>query len=111
MRSSISQGMNSSGQGPVLPPRQNRRDSGRQGGSGIIGEMHPDVLESYDIGTRVYAGSDFGLLMEGGRHRFLFTLPRYPSVNRDMALLVDMDVPAGTIERVIREAAETWWRI
>ena len=27
-----------------------------------------------------------------------------PSVNRDMALLVDKDVPAGTIERVIREA-------
>ncbi|NLZ92207.1 MAG: phenylalanine--tRNA ligase subunit beta [Clostridiales bacterium] len=73
---------------------------------GIIGEMHPDVLESYDIGTRVYAGElDFVLLMEKADDNVTYTpLPRYPSVNRDMALLVDKDVPAGTIERVIREA-------
>jgi phenylalanyl-tRNA synthetase beta chain len=73
---------------------------------GLIGEVHPDVLESYDIGTRVYAGElDFGLLMEKADATVSYSpLPRYPSVNRDMALLVDMDVPAGTIERVIREA-------
>jgi phenylalanyl-tRNA synthetase beta chain len=59
-----------------------------------------------DIGTRVYAGElDFGLLMEKADATVTYSpLPRYPSVNRDMALLVDKDVPAGTIERVIREA-------
>ncbi|HOO12745.1 MAG TPA: phenylalanine--tRNA ligase subunit beta, partial [Bacillota bacterium] len=73
---------------------------------GIIGEVHPDVLENYSIGARVYAGElDFGLLMEKADDTVTYSpLPRYPSVNRDMALLVDKDVPAGTIERVIREA-------
>ena len=73
---------------------------------GVIGEVHPDVLERYSIGTRVYAGElDFGLLMEKADDTVTYSpLPRYPSVNRDMALLVDKDVPAGTIERVIREA-------
>ena len=73
---------------------------------GIIGEVHPDVLENYSIGARVYAGElDFGLLMEKADDTVTYSpLPRYPSVNRDMALLVDKDVPAVTIERVIREA-------
>jgi phenylalanyl-tRNA synthetase beta chain len=73
---------------------------------GIIGEIHPDVLEKYSIGERVYAGElDFNLLMEKvDSHVTYSPLPRFPSVNRDIALIVDKDVPAGTIEAVIRRA-------
>lgn len=73
---------------------------------GIIGEVHPDVLENYGIGTRVYAGElDFNLLMEKADSNATYSpLPRFPSINRDIALIVDEDVPAGAIEGVIWKA-------
>jgi phenylalanyl-tRNA synthetase beta chain len=73
---------------------------------GLIGGIHPDVLENYEIGTRVYAGElDFNLLLEKADSAVTYSpLPRYPSINRDIALLVDKDIPAGAVEKVIRIA-------
>ena len=79
---------------------------------GVIGEVHPDVLERYGIGTRVYAGElDFSLLMDKADSTAAYSpLPKYPSINRDIAIVVDKEVPAGTVEAVIRKAEGIWWR-
>ncbi|PJK00791.1 phenylalanine--tRNA ligase subunit beta [Lysobacteraceae bacterium NML91-0213] len=72
---------------------------------GWIGELHPALLRQLDIDHRVVA---FEVELEPLRRRALpraAALTRYPSVRRDLALLVDEDMPWGKLEAAIREAA------
>ena len=72
---------------------------------GWIGELHPALLRQLDIAHRVVA---FEVELEPLRMRALpraAALTRYPSVRRDLALLVAEDMPWGTLEAAIREAA------
>ncbi len=73
---------------------------------GFLGEVHPQVAERFGIGCRCYiAELSFRTVTAlADLHKTYVPLPRYPAVSRDIALLVDEDVPAAEIERVIREA-------
>ncbi|SHH24330.1 phenylalanine--tRNA ligase subunit beta [Tepidibacter thalassicus] len=72
---------------------------------GVFGEIHPDVLENYDINTRVYAAEiDFELLFTFARNNKTYKpLPKYPAITRDIALLVKDDVYVKEIEDVIKQ--------
>ncbi|HWQ77723.1 MAG TPA: phenylalanine--tRNA ligase subunit beta [Anaerovoracaceae bacterium] len=74
---------------------------------GIIGEIHPDVTDKYDIGTRSYCSELFfdQVMKHADTVRFYKPLPKYPSIVRDIALLVKEDVYIAEMENVIREAA------
>ncbi|QCO68117.1 phenylalanine--tRNA ligase subunit beta [Luteimonas yindakuii] len=72
---------------------------------GWIGELHPALLRRLDLDHRVMA---FEIELEPLRARALprsGALTRFPSVRRDLALLVAEDMPWGTLEAAIREAA------
>ena len=72
---------------------------------GIMGEIHPDVAEKYGMkGERIYCCElMFGALQRWADTEIVYTpLPRYPSTERDIALLVDEDMEVGKIEEVIR---------
>ncbi len=73
---------------------------------GIIGEVNDDIVSGYGIGGRVYAGElNFDLLMDNMDHSVTYSpLPRFPSVKRDIALIVDKNIAAGSIENIIRDA-------
>ena len=79
--------------------------NGRQ--LGVIGELHPEVLENYEIGTRAYAAVlDFELMFENADFdRQYQPLPKFPATTRDLALLCGEDVPVLTLEKIIGEAA------
>ncbi|HBM75411.1 MAG TPA: phenylalanine--tRNA ligase subunit beta, partial [Clostridiaceae bacterium] len=72
---------------------------------GIVGEIHPDIIERFDIPKHVYICElDFDeivSLSELDKH--FKPLPKYPSIERDMALLVDRNIMASEIEDIIRE--------
>lgn len=72
---------------------------------GIVGEIHPDIIERFDIPKHVYICElDFDeivSLSELDKH--FKPLPKYPSIERDMALLVDRNVMVSEIEDIIRE--------
>lgn len=71
---------------------------------GVIGELHPDVLEAYDLNQRVTVFEiDFERLAElSGSPVVYRPLPRFPGVERDLAVLVRLDVPAAELVDVIR---------
>lgn len=73
---------------------------------GIMGEIHPDVLENYDILQRVYICEImFEVVNElSDKEIFYKQLPKYPSTKRDIALLVDEDMEVGKIVATIKEA-------
>ncbi len=71
-----------------------------------FGELHPDVATTYDMPIRVYVAEvDLQALFAIERPRVLYqALPRFPAVERDLALLCDADMPVAAIEKVIRQA-------
>lgn len=70
---------------------------------GTLGEVHPKVLDNYDIEVKTYlADIDFNILLQLTRlDRTYSALPKYPSSTRDIALLVEKSVESGKIMSVI----------
>jgi len=74
---------------------------------GVIGEIHPNVAENYRLNERVYVMQlDVETLLRfaGGVKQYS-PLPRYPAMERDMAIVVSKDIMAGDINRIIRKSA------
>lgn len=66
---------------------------------GTIGEIHPLVLEKYDIRERAYvADLDFNILIQAARlDRIYKPLPKFPAISRDIAVLVADSVTAAEL--------------
>jgi len=66
---------------------------------GVIGELHPDVQESYDLSQRVTAMelNFHRLLQVAGTSKKYQPLPKFPGVERDLAVVVQQDLPAQQI--------------
>ncbi len=71
-----------------------------------FGEVHPNVCDAYALDTRVYVAEvDLQALFAIEKPRVLYkTLPRFPAVERDLALLCDEFMPVASIEKIIRQA-------
>ena len=72
-----------------------------------VGEIHPAVAESLGVNKKIFAFEcDVATLMKCAAKKFSFeTLPKYPAITRDLAILVDNDVAAGEVEKVIAKSA------
>jgi phenylalanyl-tRNA synthetase beta chain len=67
---------------------------------GCLGEVHPEVLEKFDIDQTAYMFDlDFDLLctVAAEQKGIFMPLPRYPAIYRDVALIVDEQVAAETV--------------
>ncbi|WP_027717716.1 phenylalanine--tRNA ligase subunit beta [Desulfovirgula thermocuniculi] len=93
-------------QNPAFHPGRAARVVAEGRELGVLGEIHPDVLEDYGLGARACAFElDLEAVLEmATREPRYQPLPRYPGVRRDIALVVPREVSCGEILRVIREA-------
>ena len=68
-----------------------------------IGEVHPEVLQNYDIEKRVYlAEVNVTKLVKYSRENKKYVeVPKFPAVERDIAMIVDEKVEVGQIEKII----------
>ena len=73
-----------------------------------FGEVHPEVLQNYDIQKRVYlAEINLSKLTKYARENKKYTeVPKFPAVERDIAIIVDENVEVGKIEKVITKKAK-----
>ena len=71
---------------------------------GVMGEIHPVVIDNYDLNKRVYmAEIDFDLLLTYSNDAKTYKpLPKYPAMTRDVALVVKDEVFVKEIEDVIK---------
>jgi phenylalanyl-tRNA synthetase beta chain len=71
---------------------------------GIFGELHPQVLEIYDIDKRVLmAELDVDKIVEKkNKIRKYEVLPKYPAMQRDIAVIVKDEVLVGDMMDVIK---------
>ncbi|MBC7765842.1 MAG: phenylalanine--tRNA ligase subunit beta, partial [Hyphomonadaceae bacterium] len=74
---------------------------------GIMGEIHPQVQENYEIGERtVVAELSFDVLMQHAKKQWDYVaLPKYPAVSRDIAMLVKDEILVKQIEDIIKQCA------
>ncbi|MDD2620728.1 MAG: phenylalanine--tRNA ligase subunit beta, partial [Syntrophomonadaceae bacterium] len=73
---------------------------------GIIGEVHPLVLQKYDIKVRTCAFElDLDeLFKQIESKRMMESITRYPAVERDIALLLAADINSAQVVEVIKAA-------
>jgi len=71
---------------------------------GCMGEIHPDVLDKYDVPVRVYAAElNFDEIINQTDMNIKYkSLPKFPSVARDIAIVVSEEITAGQVEEIIR---------
>lgn len=72
---------------------------------GYLGEVHPQVLDNYNIGEKAYvAVIDIPSVLEFATFDRKFKgIAKYPAVTRDISMVMKRDVLVGNIEQVIRE--------
>ncbi len=68
-----------------------------------LGELHPKVAAAFDFNKKIFVfEADIATLMKYSAKSFRYEpLPKYPSITRDLAILVDFEVQAGDVEKVI----------
>jgi phenylalanyl-tRNA synthetase beta chain len=75
---------------------------------GILGQLHPAIAERFDLGnTSVFVAElDFERLVQAAEPLLTVQTPaRFPSADRDVAIIVDEDTPHAEVEQAIREVA------
>ena len=72
---------------------------------GEMGEIHPDVADNFEISQRAYVAElDLKTVFEIAEAGIRFTaLPRFPAIERDIAVIVDEQAQAGAIGRFIEK--------
>jgi phenylalanyl-tRNA synthetase beta chain len=72
---------------------------------GIFGEVHPDYAKKFDLGRITYAELNVDPVFKGSTGRIKFEeLNKFPSVSRDIALVVKREVSAHSILEAIRRS-------
>jgi len=72
---------------------------------GYLGEVHPDVAETYGIGDRAYiAVIDMPEIVKRATFERKYTgIARYPAVTRDISMVMPKEILAGQVEQVIEK--------
>lgn len=72
---------------------------------GYLGEVHPEVLDNYEIDTKAYVAVLDMPSVEGFTtfDRKYEGVARFPAVSRDISMVVPKGILAGQIEQVIRQ--------
>lgn len=71
---------------------------------GLFGEIHPLVQENYGISEKVYmAEICFDKLVKYSKKEKKYTpIPKFPAMERDIALIVDEEIEVAQIEQIIK---------
>ena len=73
---------------------------------GIVGELHPEVLDNYEIGVKAYAAKlnipeMMSISVVDKEYK---ALPKFPASTRDLSIVCDDSVPVADLEKAIKSA-------
>ncbi len=92
---------------PYLHPGRQAAVKANNVPAAVFGEVHPAVAADYDIEARVYVAEiKLDVLYAIEKRKTIYkALPKFPAVERDFAMLCDIDIPVGTLEKAIISGA------
>lgn len=72
---------------------------------GYLGELHPEVVDTYGIGTRAYvAVIDMPEIVERATFDRKYTgIAKFPAVNRDISMVMPKEILVGQVEEAIEK--------
>lgn len=75
-----------------------------------VGEVHPQVSDAFEIERKVYAFEIAidKLAQEATLNAKYVPLPKYPSISRDLALVLPKEISAAEVMKVIKANAGPW---
>ena len=73
---------------------------------GIVGELHPEVLDNYEIGVKAYAAKlnipeMMSISVVDKEYK---ALPKFPASTRDLSIVCDDSIPVADLEKAIKSA-------
>lgn len=72
---------------------------------GVIGQLHPSEQAARDLKETIVLEMNLAVLLEAESEALVYTpVPRYPSISRDVAMVLSKIIEAGSIENTIRNA-------
>lgn len=73
---------------------------------GIMGEVHPEVQETYEIGVKTYVAKlNIAEMMSCAAEKITYKpLPKFPATTRDLSLICDDETPVAELEKAIKGA-------
>ncbi|WP_123054333.1 phenylalanine--tRNA ligase subunit beta [Clostridium sp. JN-1] len=73
--------------------------------AGVLGEVHPDVLENYGIDEKCYiAELNLDVLYKYANLDVKYKhLPKFPAATRDMSIVIDEDILVQDVEDIMRK--------
>ena len=90
---------------PILHPGKTARISSGGETLGVLGELHPRVSARFDLGETPVALFEIDVRtlvrVAGSTGRGYRGVSRFPQAYRDMALIVDEDIPSARIQEII----------
>jgi len=90
---------------PYLHPKRQANIVYKNKIMGYLGELHPDVSDTYHIGERVYlAVIDMPEIVERASFARKYQgIAKYPAVTRDISMVMEKEILAGQIEAIIEQ--------
>lgn len=74
---------------------------------GVIGEVHPRQAKKYDVKNTYVAELNLSVLLNLRTRALKFaSIPQYPAVTRDIALVMDQDIPTNDVVRAIQKVSK-----
>ncbi len=73
-----------------------------------LGEVHPEVLLNYEINQRVYLAelNITKVVKYSKKNKKYVEVPKFPAVERDIAIIVNEEIEVGQIEKLITKKAK-----
>ena len=76
---------------------------------GVLGELRPDIGESLDLEGAIFGFNlNFAALCQSSIPPRFTSLPRYPAVYRDIALVLPSSLPVARVEEALYQYGRPW---
>lgn len=93
---------------PALHPLQSARIYHQDRLLGVLGSLHPSVLQTLDIANKVFVFELYLNELSDKKFNYSTEISRFPEIRRDIAILVNRTIPAKAIQDTIKSVAGDW---
>jgi phenylalanyl-tRNA synthetase beta chain len=93
------------GEHPALHPGQSARVLRGEREIGWLGRLHPAIAARFDLASETYLFEVEYAAVQDGRFARFRDLSRYPSIRRDLAIVMDVGVTAAALQAEVRRCA------
>ena len=91
-----------------LPSHYHPGRTARFGDVAVFGELHPEIADMFKLRQRIYVAElDVKMIFRSETRHLVEPIPRFPSIRRDLSLLLDKGILYEDVRAAVRKAGIT----